>query len=106
MANDVNDEPGWHGDETGNVAPRAPHRTRRLYDKLLSCFHEACDLRDYEVAEQLLHVAEMLSIRNPQYNGVERRRAAVPLVAAYERLWHLRRDDEAEEAVPANVTLM
>ena len=36
----------------------APRHTRRLSDKILIAFHQACDLADFEVAERLLKVVE------------------------------------------------
>ena len=36
----------------------APRHTRRLSDKILIAFHQACDLEDFEVAERLLKVVE------------------------------------------------
>ena len=39
--------------------------TRRLSDKVLMAFHHACDQHDFEVAEQLLHVLEMMLKRQP-----------------------------------------
>ena len=38
----------------------APRYTRRLSDKILIAFHHACDQADFEVAEQLLHILEMM----------------------------------------------
>jgi hypothetical protein len=42
------------------------------------------------VAEQLLHVLEMMLIRRPLTPDGGRRRNMESLVAAHERLWHLR----------------
>ena len=67
----------------------APRYSRRLSDKILIAFHHACDQNDLEVAEQLLHVVEMLLMRRPSVPDGSRRRSAESLVAAYERLWHL-----------------
>ena len=65
-----------------------PRYTRRLSDKILIAFHQACDQGDYEVAERLLQTLEMMMTRLP---GVpNRRHDAGSLVAAHERLWHLR----------------
>ena len=36
----------------------APRHTRRLSDKILIAFHQACDWEDFEVAERLLKVVE------------------------------------------------
>ncbi len=64
--------------------------TRRLSDKILVAFHQACDTAELEVAEQLLRVLEFMMNRRPTYGDGNRRRNMESLVAAYERLWHLR----------------
>src|SRR5262249_51849131 len=64
---------------------------RRLSDKILVAFHQACDQRDFEVAERLLGVVEMMLTRLP--SAPNRRRQhdmKTTLVAAHERLWQLR----------------
>src|SRR5215468_6386395 len=68
----------------------APRYTRRLSDKILIAFHHACDQADFEVAEQLLHILEMMLTRRPLTPDGARRRNMESLVAAHERLWHLR----------------
>ena len=68
----------------------APRYTRRLSDKILIAFHHACDQSDFEVAEQLLHILEMMLTRRPFSPDGTRRRNMESLVAAHERLWHLR----------------
>lgn len=68
----------------------APRYTRRLSDKILIAFHHACDQTDFEVAEQLLGVLEMMLTRRPLTPDGTRRRSMESLVAAHERLWHLR----------------
>ena len=72
--------------ETGKSG--APRHTRRLSDKILIAFHAACDQGEFEVAERLLRVLEMVLKRPPPEGS--RRRNADSLVAAYERLWNLR----------------
>ena len=67
--------------------------SRRLSDKILIAFHHACDQNDFEVAEQLLHVLEMMLTRRPLSPDGTRRRNMESLVAAHERLWHLRHPD-------------
>jgi hypothetical protein len=69
---------------------RAPRYTRRLSDKILVAFHQACDQGDFEVAEQLLHTFGIMLARPPLTPSGNRRRDADALVAAHERLWHLR----------------
>jgi hypothetical protein len=68
----------------------APRYTRRLSDKILIAFHHACDQADFEVAEQLLQILEMMLTRRPLTPDGTRRRNMESLVAAHERLWHLR----------------
>ena len=68
----------------------APRYSRRLSDKILIAFHHACDQADFAIAEQLLGVLENLLNRRPVNPDANRRRSMETLVAAYERLWHLR----------------
>lgn len=79
------DEPGREPATGG-----APRYSRRLSDKVLIAFHHACDQADFEVAEQLLHILEMMLTRRPLTPDGTRRRNMESLVAAHERLWHLR----------------
>lgn len=76
--------------ERDSPSSGAPRYTRRLSDKILIAFHHACDQADFEVAEQLLHVLETLITRRPVTQDSNRRRDMESLVAAHERLWHLR----------------
>src|ERR1700693_704991 len=90
------------GTTTGDIMSRAdsagrqigaggpPRYTRRLSDKILIAFHHACDQADFEVAEQLLYILEMMLTRRPLTADGTRRRNMESLVAAHERLWHLR----------------
>lgn len=81
-------------DPSGAMAPRY---SRRLSDKILIAFHHACDQGDYEVAEQLLHVLEMMLRRRVLSPDLNRRRSMDSLVAAHERLWYLRHPQEAAQ---------
>src|ERR1700675_4913760 len=76
----------------------APRYTRRLSDKILIAFHHACDQADFEVAEQLLHILEMMLTRRPLTADGTRRRNMESLVAAHERLWHLRHPHSEDDA--------
>jgi hypothetical protein len=67
-----------------------PRYTRRLSDKILIAFHQACDERDLEVAGKLLNVLEFMINRAPNLPTGRERRAAESFVAAHERLWSLR----------------
>ena len=86
-------EPGEEGARVG-VGPR---QGRRLSDKILVAFHQACDQGDFEVAEQLLRVLEMMLTRRPVSPDINRRRNIETLVAAHERLWHLRHPNAGQE---------
>ncbi len=79
-------------DDTGReiAVSGAPRYSRRLSDKILIAFHHACDQGDFEVAEQLLHILEMMLTRRPLTPDGTRRRNMESLVAAHERLWYLR----------------
>ena len=76
----------------------APRYTRRLSDKILIAFHHACDQADFEVAEQLLHILEMMLTRRPLTPDGTRRRNMESLVAAHERLWHLRHPHTGDDS--------
>ncbi|TCH99587.1 hypothetical protein EJV46_02630 [Roseococcus sp. SYP-B2431] len=87
---------GESGEDTAR-AGSAPRQGRRLSDKILVAFHQACDQGDFEVAEQLLRVLEMMLTRRPVSPDINRRRNIETLVAAHERLWHLRHPEAAGE---------
>ncbi len=74
-------------DPAASVTPRY---SRRLSDKILIAFHHACDQADFDVADQLLRVLENMLTRRPVSVDGNRRRSMESLVAAHERLWHLR----------------
>ena len=76
---------------TTDAAP-ARH-SRRLSDKVLIAFHQACDQAEYDIAEQLLHVLEAIVNKRQVAPDQNRRRTMDSLVAAHERLWHLRHPD-------------
>jgi hypothetical protein len=80
----------------GRDAPvtSTPRYSRRLSDKVLIAFHHACDQSDFEIAEQLLRILETMLTRRPLTPDGNRRRSMESLVAAYERLWHLRHPGE------------
>jgi hypothetical protein len=77
-------------------AAGAPRYTRRLSDKILIAFHHACDQSDFEIADQLLRILEVLITRRPVTQDGNRRRSMESLVAAHERLWHLRHPDQEQ----------
>lgn len=73
----------------------APRYSRRLSDKIFLAFHHACDQGDYEIAEQLLHILETMLTRRTVPPDANRRKSIESLVAAHERLWHLRHPEKA-----------
>lgn len=79
--------PGEGMVKSGSPAPRY---SRRLSDKILIAFHHACDQDDYEIAEQLLEILERVVTRRNMPSDTNRRKSIESLVAAHERLWHLR----------------
>jgi hypothetical protein len=94
MADEGSDEDG--GRDVGGRGS-APRHSRRLSDKILIAFHHACDQSDYEVAEQLLRILEMMLTRRPVSPDTNRRRSMESLVAAHERLWHLRHPETDQQ---------
>jgi hypothetical protein len=78
-------------------ARSVPRYSRRLSDKILIAFHHACDQGDFEVGEQLLHILEMMLTRRPLSPDSNRRKNMESLVAAHERLWHLRHPEARED---------
>ncbi|MCR0981214.1 hypothetical protein [Roseomonas populi] len=86
------DEPD--GPRPTGRAPSAPRHTRRLTDKILIAFHHACDQGDYEVAEEMLRILEMMIRRRTISPDVNRRKNMESLVAAHERLWLLRHPEK------------
>ena len=72
------------------VSLSTPRHTRRLSDKLFVAFHQACDTAELDVTEQLLGILEKMMSKRPTTNEGNRRRNMEGVVAAFERLWHLR----------------
>ena len=81
-------------DSTPRQSTGAPRYSRRLSDKILIAFHHACDQGDYEIAEQLLHILETMLTRRTVPPDANRRKSIESLVAAHERLWHLRHPEK------------
>ena len=86
----VDEDLATTGDSRDRGAPSGPRHGRRLSDKILVAFHHACDAQDLVVAEQLLKTLESMLTRRGVPPEQNRRRALESLVAAHERLWHLR----------------
>jgi hypothetical protein len=70
--------------------PPEPRYARRLSDKVSIAFHHACDQGEVGVAEQLLQVLGFMANRPITLPDGRDRRATESLVAAHERLWHIR----------------
>lgn len=77
-------------EDTGKAERSTTRYSRRLSDKILIAFHHACDQDDYEIAEDLLGILERLLTRRSIHPDANRRKSIESLVAAHERLWHLR----------------
>ncbi|MCB4822218.1 hypothetical protein [Roseicella aerolata] len=92
MVDEASDQDGTRDAARGP----APRHSRRLSDKILIAFHHACDQADYEVAEQLLRILEMMLTRRPVSPDTNRRKNMESLVAAHERLWYLRHPESKE----------
>ncbi|WP_424137557.1 hypothetical protein [Roseomonas chloroacetimidivorans] len=86
------DEP--EGSKPPGRSSAAPRQTRRLTDKILIAFHHACDQGDFEVAEEMLRILEMMITRRTTTPDPNRRKNMESLVAAHERLWLLRHPDQ------------
>jgi hypothetical protein len=90
------EEQDLSGRDAGRAPGGPPRHTRRLSDKILIAFHHACDQGDFEVAEELLRILEMMLTRRPVAPDVNRRKNMESLVAAHERLWLLRHPEANE----------
>lgn len=67
---------------------------KRLSERVLTAFNQACNQHEIAVAWDLLDVLQCLERRQPTLSFVEQRRAREELVAAHERLWPLRFPDK------------
>jgi hypothetical protein len=68
-----------------------PASGRRLSDKILAAFDQACERRELDVAELLVKALEMTLTRTGGKGNVDQRRELGPVVEAYTRLQRLRR---------------
>ncbi len=64
--------------------------TRRLSDKILSAFNQACDRGELEVAEHLVRALEAALTRRGGAAAEEKREDVVAVEAAFARLQSLR----------------
>lgn len=75
----------------GTTPAGVPRQHRRLPERILVAAHQACDLGDLTVAASLLSILEVVLLQPNATSSGSYRRSMEGLVAAYERLWHLRR---------------
>ena len=73
----------------------APRQNRRLPERILVAAHQACDLGDLDVAAQLLSILETVVGQTRGPVDPARRRTMESLIAAHQRLWHLRHVGES-----------
>lgn len=74
----------------------APRSRRGAADRILTAVHAACDQGELDIAWHLLRALEPLVTRRPQPSTASQRRLQEALVAAHERLWHLRHPEAGE----------
>jgi hypothetical protein len=75
----------------------------RLLQKLIAAAHSACDHAELDVANDLLANVETVLTRQPSISTAKRRQTVNALVAAYERIWHLRHAGHATPPHPDGV---
>jgi len=68
---------------------------RLLFDSILIAAHRACDERRLRLARQLLRLSEAIAIT--ESDPRRRQQAMWTLVAAHERVWHLRQDEPTQD---------
>ena len=71
---------------------------RRLSDKILAAFNQACEQRQVEVAEHLLRALELSLTRYGGRNAADKRDHLGPVVEAFGRLEALRQNPVAAVA--------
>lgn len=73
-----------------------PHTApRRLSDKIIQAFEQACNRGEVQVAEHLLHALEASLTNHGGPDAVEQRHDVEPLASAYTRLRELRAERSA-----------
>ncbi len=85
----------------GGLSGSVPRQNRRLPERILVAAHQACDLGDLDVATQLLSILETVVSQTAGPVDSGRRRVMESLIAAHQRIWHLRYGNEG--ASPAQV---
>jgi len=79
------------------IAP--PRRGRRLQDTILTAAHLACDAGETALAAALLRLGETAITTEPDLRRRQQTRRM--LVAAHERLWHLRHPAGTDQDLPS-----
>ena len=80
----------------------APRQSRRLPERILVAAHQACDLGDLDIAAQLLSILETVIGQRSTTMDPGRRRVMESLIAAHQRLWHLRHAEATSEELDAS----
>jgi hypothetical protein len=70
----------------------ATPRQRRLSDKILAAFDQACERDELDVAELLVKALEVTLTRTGGKGNVDKRTHLGPVVEAYAKLQRLRKD--------------
>lgn len=83
----------------------APRQSRRLPERILVAAHQACDLGDLDIAAQLLTILETVIGQRGGTVDPGRRRVMESLIAAHQRLWHLRHAETTSEELAARARL-
>ena len=83
----------------GGMSGAAPRQNRRLPERILIAAHQACDLGDLDVAGQLLSILETIVGQSRGPVDPVRRRVMESLIAAHQRMWHLRYASGGQEAL-------
>jgi hypothetical protein len=80
------------GSGTAKIQPMTPTPDRRLSDKILSAFEQACQRRELDVAELLVKALELTLTRTGGKGNVDKRQELGPVIEAYATLQRLRQD--------------
>jgi hypothetical protein len=76
----------------GKLRPMTSPPDRRLSDKILSAFDQACQRSELDVAELLVKALELTLTRTGGKGNVDKRQELGPITEAYARLKQLRDD--------------
>ncbi len=79
----------------GRMSEQPAPPMRRLSDKLLAAFKQACEQKDLQVAELLQKALELVLTRSAGPNDSDKRRNIEEVLESYGRLVDLRRASES-----------